>query len=474
MPPNKSAKSLEEGLAVPRPSIHKALPGYSTKGGTFGLTEDVEIDDDGVKRTGGIASTFFLIITAVIGSGVLSLPNAMAMLGWPAGILCLIIFAWATLFTSQLLADCHVINGKRTRTYIEQVYLVMGRRHGIIITWVQQCNLVLAALAYSITASYALTNVAISVCEGQGIDVENGGSCFSSYWRWALIHGGMQIFFSFVPDMDSSLWPCVLGACMSFSYATISLGRAIAEGNTYGTVGGITGLSTSDKVFGVFNAMGAILFAYSFSLILPEIQDTIKDSVKGGPMRAMKKTVNWTVFIMTAFYMAVAISGYMAYGNDVSGNILDSFQTPRWLVDMANIMVFIHLLPAYQVWSQPFFYFLESNQKQWWSPRPVPKMFTGWWFRAWFRPLYVVFITFLTVCLPFFSYIIGLVGALGFWPTTVYYPIRMWIRLYDPSPRYRAWLYTVDAFCFVCSIIALMGSIQQIVVNADTICFFCG
>ncbi len=27
-------------------------------------------------------------------------------------------------------------------------------------------------------------------------------------------------------------------------------------GNTYGTVGGITGLSTSNKVFGVFNAMG--------------------------------------------------------------------------------------------------------------------------------------------------------------------------------------------------------------------------
>lgn len=124
---------------------------------------------------------------------------------------------------------------------------------------------------------------------------------------------------------------------------------------------------------------------------------------------------------------------------------------------------------------------LQSNQKNWWSPRRVPKMMTGWWFRAWFRPLCesngssrdgglhwgraqsmprvvcllslpawhkqrvaalelatrrrrplqgvvnlqtpprssflladVIFITFLTICLPFFSYIIGLVGALGF------------------------------------------------------------
>ena len=43
------------------------------------------------------------------------------MLGWPAGIVCLIIFAWITLYSSQLLADCHIVEGKRTRSYIEQV-----------------------------------------------------------------------------------------------------------------------------------------------------------------------------------------------------------------------------------------------------------------------------------------------------------------------------------------------------------------
>ncbi len=37
-----------------------------------------------------------------------------------------------------------------------QVHLVMGRKHMIIIAWVQQSNLVLTALAYSITASYAM------------------------------------------------------------------------------------------------------------------------------------------------------------------------------------------------------------------------------------------------------------------------------------------------------------------------------
>ena len=55
--------------------------------------------------------------------------------GWPGGIICLIIFSWLTLYTSQLLADCHIVNGKRQRTYIDTVEAVMGRKHGIIIAW---------------------------------------------------------------------------------------------------------------------------------------------------------------------------------------------------------------------------------------------------------------------------------------------------------------------------------------------------
>lgn len=50
---------------VPQRRRCRSLP-CSTKGGTFGLAEDVEIDADGVKRTGTILSTFFLVITAVM------------------------------------------------------------------------------------------------------------------------------------------------------------------------------------------------------------------------------------------------------------------------------------------------------------------------------------------------------------------------------------------------------------------------
>lgn len=70
------------------------------------------------------------IITAVIGSGVLSLAWAMAQLGWIAGPIALMLFSFITYFTSTLLADCYrspdPISGKRNYTYMGVVRSHLG------------------------------------------------------------------------------------------------------------------------------------------------------------------------------------------------------------------------------------------------------------------------------------------------------------------------------------------------------------
>ncbi|PKI46964.1 hypothetical protein CRG98_032663 [Punica granatum] len=83
-------------------------------------------DDDGrVKRTGTLVTASAHIITAVIGSGVLSLAWAIAQLGWAAGPPVLMVFSFITYFTSTLLADCYrspdPVTGKRNYTYMDVV-----------------------------------------------------------------------------------------------------------------------------------------------------------------------------------------------------------------------------------------------------------------------------------------------------------------------------------------------------------------
>lgn len=74
-------------------------------------------------------------ITAVIGAGVLNLPYAVSILGWVAGPILLLLFSWVTLYTSYLLADCHVFNGRRMRTYTDVVFVSFGRAGYHILGW---------------------------------------------------------------------------------------------------------------------------------------------------------------------------------------------------------------------------------------------------------------------------------------------------------------------------------------------------
>jgi hypothetical protein len=70
------------------------------------------------------------IITAVIGSGVLSLAWAIAQLGWIAGPAVMFLFSLVTYYTSSLLTDCYRTGdpdtGKRNYTYMDAVQSILG------------------------------------------------------------------------------------------------------------------------------------------------------------------------------------------------------------------------------------------------------------------------------------------------------------------------------------------------------------
>ncbi|KAF2563590.1 hypothetical protein F2Q70_00015354 [Brassica cretica] len=133
-------------------------------------------DDDGrQKRTGTWMTGSAHIITAVIGSGVLSLAWAIAQLGWVAGPAVLMAFSFITYFTSTMLADCYrspdPVTGKRNYTYMEVVrsYLEennlyrfidamekIGGRKVMLCGLAQYGNLIGITIGYTITASISM------------------------------------------------------------------------------------------------------------------------------------------------------------------------------------------------------------------------------------------------------------------------------------------------------------------------------
>lgn len=77
-------------------------------------------------------------------------------------------------------------------------------------------------------------------------------------------------------------------------------------------------------------------------------------------------------------------------------------------------------MPAFAIFTQPVFAFVEggvarSRRLNAWLPARLnpARRSARWAFRLTFRSLYVVVVATVAVALPFFSAIVGLVGALG-------------------------------------------------------------
>lgn len=479
-------------------------------------------DELAAERNGTWVSCFFHIITAVIGSGVLYLPFFFAILGWVGGIIMTLTFGGITWYTSELLADAMVIDGVRYRSYQSAVEAVFGRVGGIILAIVQYPNLILTAIAYNITGansmkyfaysypSFAtssicrevtpmLSNSALdgtfdcSVCLDDPTAAGCSDNCVdycsdSKYWVFAIIFGAAQLFMSQLPNLDSAWWASMIGALMSFGYSFISFGMSIYQLAKYGaaptSASGIpvSQVGSAQRAYDVFNAFGGIVFAFSFSFILIEISDTLTDAGRGAVWH-MKRAVAVAVTVITIFYMMVSIFGYVAYGGEIlydnayiislwstNTGAIPTTQATTNVARAANIMVLIHMLPAYQVFSQPVFAATERLLRH--KKSNILMKLGHWAFRIGFRSLYVVVVCFIAIALPFFSDFVGLIGALGFWPATVLFPIEMYRRLHKPGWGKTIWLESLNVFCCLVTIAAVIGSVQLIVMDASSYTFF--
>nr|XP_043614874.1 amino acid permease 6-like isoform X2 [Erigeron canadensis] len=461
---------------------------HNTTPSTIHITNDPtqkNLDDDGrEKRTGTWVTASAHIITAVIGSGVLSLAWAIAQLGWIAGPAVLMTFSFITYFTSTLLADAYrapdPVTGKRNYTYMDVVQASLGGKKVQLCGIAQYVNLVGVTIGYTITASISIVAVKRSNCfHDNGHDAH----CKPSNYPYMILFALIQIVLSQIPNFHKLSWLSILAAVMSFAYSLIGLGLSIAK-----VAGGVhvrttlTGtevgpdLTGMEKVWRTFQAIGDIAFAYAYSTVLIEIQDTLKSYPPENKM--MKRASLVGVSTTTLFYMLCGCLGYAAFGNDAPGNFLTGFgfYEPFWLIDFANICIAVHLIGAYQVFCQPIFGFVEKKCRKRWPEsnfinyeHAINVPFCGElhfnMFRLVWRTAYVTVTALIAMIFPFFNSFLGLIGAGSFYPLTVYFPIEMYIaRAKIPKFSFTwVWLKILSWTCLVVSLVAAAGSIQGLI-----------
>ncbi|KDP34175.1 hypothetical protein JCGZ_07746 [Jatropha curcas] len=458
------------------------------------ITDPRELDDDGrPKRTGTVWTATAHIITAVIGSGVLSLPWAMAQLGWIPGIFTLLSFSFVTLYTSCFLADSYrtpdPITGRRNHTYMEAVKSNLGGKMYKICGLVQYTYMGGLAVGYTITAAISTVALLKSNCfhkNGFG-----AAGCNYTAMTYIIVVGFVEIVLSQIPNLSTMSWLSVIAAVMSFGYALIGIGLSFAkitsgkgERTTLTGVEVGMGLSQADKVWSMLRATGDIAFACSFASVLIEIQDTLKSWPPES--KVMKKANKIAILTSTGFYIMSGCLGYAALGNGAPGNLLTEFgfTEPFWLIDLANIFVMVHLLGAYQVLSQPVLNAVEA-----WATKKFPKSsfvaenypfkifrkkISVNFFSLIWRIIYVVIVTVVAMALPFFNDILALLGAIGYWPMAVYFPVEMHIAQKKIEKKSMRWwcLQSMNVVCLVVAIGAACGAIEGLTHSLRTSNFF--
>ncbi|KAK8558711.1 hypothetical protein V6N12_042011 [Hibiscus sabdariffa] len=298
------------------------------------------------------------IITAVIGSGVLSLSWGIAQLGWIAGPIALVIFSVITWFTSILLADCcrDPVSGTRCSCYMDAVKSNLGGINNKFCGIAQYVNLVGVTIGYSITSAISMAAIKRSGCfHNKG----HAAGCHVKNNMFIITFGIIEIILSQIPNFHDLSWLSVVAAVMSFAYSCIGVGLSIAKvaGGSHastsltGTTVGVD-VTNWQKIWNCLEALGNIAFAYAFSNVLIEIQASLLDTLKSSPPEneSMKKATSVGVSVTTVFYISCGVLGYAAFGNAAPGNFLTGFgfYEPYWLIDIANLCIIIHLVGAYQ------------------------------------------------------------------------------------------------------------------------------
>lgn len=69
---------------------------------------------------------------------------------------------------------------------------------------------------------------------------------------------------------------------------------------------------------------------------------------------------------------------------------------------------------------------------------------------------------------PFFSAVVGLVGAITFWPLTIGFPFAMYVKVFKPEGGIVVLMKVVAAVMLVVAVAATIGSFQNILVSWST------
>jgi hypothetical protein len=458
-----------------------------------------------VARSGSYIKAAALIMTTTTLPTLLALPSALAYLGWVGGLFVLFIASLGAFYCLHRLVQLNDFNNGPHLTFPKLGQAITGKK------WVY---FLIQSLQFAVQWGVGVTN---TITAAQFMDEmytyknPTGGSGDWTQTKFTLLTTAVIILLAFLPDISQRNLFILASGSFTLCYSGIAIGLAFGNNNHANADFSILG-STSGRVFNAFNAIGMMWFVYG-DTVYPELQSFLMPDIKAtlSTVKTMRKGMYIAFSVTLPLLLVVAVSGYWAFGNTVAPLLLDWEMTPRWLTTIAVVTSIAQLIFSIQVYAQPIYDAAELTiMKHWpnanWSQHLrkvkgrsrsssskkkydvvvvdyeggkgsssgrqnvyIPSI----WLMLITRTLYSLSVGFIAIIFPFFSSIMGLVGAVGLTPLTYLIPLTLWIMSGGGKGgelgKMNKYLHIGLAVMFATGgMLATIGSIRSIIVSFDT------
>ncbi|OIW12632.1 hypothetical protein TanjilG_24565 [Lupinus angustifolius] len=437
-------------------------------------------------------AAFHVATTIATPAAYAPLPFALASLGWPLGVTCLVSATLATWYSSILIASLWKWNGKKHLTYRHLAHRFWGY-------W--------SIAIFQQVASLG-NNIAIHIAAGSSLKAvykhyhEDGKLTLQHF---IIFFGIFELLLSQLPDIHSLRWVNALCTFSTIGFAGTTIGVTIYNGKkidrtsvNYSVHG-----SSASKAFTAFNALGTIAFSFGDAM-LPEIQNTVREPAK----KNMYKSISAAYSVIVLSYWQLAFTGYWAFGSKVEPYILASLSIPQWTVVMANLFAAIQISGCFQlslvvedmrncvvlrnasyhslvisdikpygsnastnkvpciicqIYCRPTYAYFEERMKT--NKSTSHFSLRNRLARLSYTSIYMVLVTLIAAAVPFFGDFVSICGAIGFTPLDFVFPALAYLKVgsIGKNSKLGLWMRPLNILIATWfSIVAILGCIGAV------------
>ncbi|XP_020592752.1 GABA transporter 1 [Phalaenopsis equestris] len=418
-----------------------------------------------LKSKGSWLHCGYHLTTSIVAPALLSLPFAMAALGWFAGVIFLFTAAAVTFYSYNLISlvlEREALLGRRQLRFRDMAHQILGP------AWARYY---IGPIQFLVCFGAVVGNILLGGQTMKSIYLIEKADGTMKLYEFVALFGAFMLILAQVPSFHALRHINLISLLLCLSYSACATAGSIYIGHSSHAPHRDYSLPSDrqDLVFGVFNAIAIIATSYGNGII-PEIQATAAPPVQG----KMFKGLCLCYAVAAATFFTVAISGYWAFGNLAEGTILSNFiapngrpLVPKWFLLMTNIFTILQLSAVAVVYLQPTNEVLEGlfadpKKEQYSARNVVPRIV--------FRSISVGAATVIAAMLPFFGDINAVIGAFGFLPLDFVVPAVVYIVTFRPSMRGAVfWTNAVIAVVFsVLAVLASVAAVRQIVLDAKS------